>query len=361
MNKTRIQTIVGIVMLGFGGLLLIIAAAYYSYGVVANARSNELFFSAERPTLVNQGLKTTNKSTNKHTAANVALQNLLSLPTETINKNTIPTDTPEPESTRHKVSYPEQDAPLYSTSSSNASTNDTVTEIPYMVDQSVRVVEHEEVIATTNDGSPSDLVNVGSSAFDQTLIGNEGPEDFLALISSTSESRATSHETSSADDLLAIELEKRAFSTRILIPAIGIDSGVKELELLFFSGGTKWETPKHVVGHVPSTAGPGDQGQGWYLGHLQSPFRTEGNVFSDLPKIPYLLNRGELVDVFLEVEGRRYQYQVYHTEVIEAEDLKITHSGQQDITLVTCYPRLAYDKRLLVTAALVDVTDIGPS
>lgn len=359
MNRTRIQTIVGIVMLGFGGLLLIIAAAYYSYGVIVNTRSNELSFSAERPTLVKQGLKSTDKSTNKLTVANVALQNILSLPTKTINKNTIPTNTPEPEP--HKVHYPEQNTPLYSTTSGETFTNNTITERPHIVDQSVEVVEHEEVVATVNYESPSGLANVGILSFDQTLISNEGPEDFLALIGSTSESNATLHETSSADDLLTMESEKRAFNTRILIPAIGIDSGVKELELLFFSGGTKWETPKHVVGHVPSTAAPGDQGQGWYLGHLQSPFRTEGNVFSNLPKIPYLLNRGELIDVFLEVEGRRYQYQVYHTEVIEAEDLKITHSGQQDITLVTCYPRLTYDKRLLVTAALVDVTDIESS
>ena len=71
-----------------------------------------------------------------------------------------------------------------------------------------------------------------------------------------------------------------------------------------------------------------------------------------------MLRDGEAVDVFLETAGRLFRYQVYRTGWVEQEDLRITDSGQYDITLVTCFPRFHYDKRLLVTAALVDVTEL---
>ena len=146
-------------------------------------------------------------------------------------------------------------------------------------------------------------------------------------------------------------------ATRIRIPAVGIDSHIKELAVIRTADSVAWETPKHIVGHIPTTSVAGDGGQGWYFGHLESPIRGEGNVFQRLPEIAELLKAdGDTpIYIFLESEGRKFIYQVYHTEVVTREELLISDSGNRDITLVTCTPRFVYDQRLLVTAALVGV------
>jgi len=150
-------------------------------------------------------------------------------------------------------------------------------------------------------------------------------------------------------------------ATRILIPAIGLESKVKELELLDVGDSKVWETPNQVVGHIPTTATPGQQDQGWYFGHLESPIRGEGSVFRNLPKIPELLREGEPVYIVLEGPERKYLYQVYKTEVLRREELQITNSDKQEITLATCVPRLVYDHRLLVTAELIGVSELDSS
>ena len=146
-------------------------------------------------------------------------------------------------------------------------------------------------------------------------------------------------------------------ATRISVPAIDVDSDVSELRLDISGSNYAWETPKGVVGHVPTSAKPGGRGQGWYFGHLESPIRGEGNVFKKLPEIPPLLKSGETVQVLLESSDGKYLYEVYRTEWVHRDDLRVTDSGENDITLVTCYPTLVYDHRLLVTAALVGVSD----
>ena len=151
--------------------------------------------------------------------------------------------------------------------------------------------------------------------------------------------------------------DKALAATRISIPAIGVDSVVSELRLLTKRDRLVWESPKWVVGHVPTSGRPGTGREGWYFGHLQSPVRREGNVFQKLPEIPPLLEVGETVHIIVETGNRKYLYQVYKTDWIDQDDLQITNSGEQDITLVTCYPTFVYDHRLLVTAALVGVTE----
>lgn len=146
-------------------------------------------------------------------------------------------------------------------------------------------------------------------------------------------------------------------ATSIRIPAIGVDSALQELKIVNLGDSKAWETPKNVVGHIPTTATPGREGQGSYFGHLESPIAGEGSVFSRLPQIPGLLRAGEDVFVVLEGTDRKYLYQVYRTEVVPAEELWITDSGAAEITLVTCYPRLTYSQRLMVTAKLIGVQD----
>ena len=148
-------------------------------------------------------------------------------------------------------------------------------------------------------------------------------------------------------------------ATRIRIPALDLDSGVAELAVVRSDDSASWETPKHVIGHIPTTANAGSGGQGWYFGHLESPIRGEGSVFRRLPEVATLLkdDPDRPLYVFLESGDRSFAYRIYNVEVVSQEELAIADSGAQDITLVTCTPRFVYDQRLLVTAALVGVLE----
>ena len=144
---------------------------------------------------------------------------------------------------------------------------------------------------------------------------------------------------------------------RIAIPALGIDVAVEELEISDLGDSSAYETPKFVVGHIPETPNPGSHGNGWYFGHLESPLGGEGNVFSRLPLIPGLLRDGEEVHVVLSSEGREYLYAVSETDIVHQDDIALYQAGDARITLVTCFPRLKYDQRLLVTAKLIGIRD----
>ena len=149
-----------------------------------------------------------------------------------------------------------------------------------------------------------------------------------------------------------------AIATRMLIPRIHVNSKVDDLAVDETRDSRSWETPKHVVGHIPTTAGPGSGSQGWYFGHLQSPIQGEGSVFRRLPELAERFKKGENFQISLDAEGSRFVYQVYRTEIVRKDDLVITDSSQNDITLVSCWPELIYNERLLVTAALIRVDHI---
>ena len=163
---------------------------------------------------------------------------------------------------------------------------------------------------------------------------------------------------SATDDAL-----RRGFgapSARIAIPLIDVDSGTTELAILNLGDSRAYETPKHLVGHIPQSPNPGEIGNAWYFGHLESPIRGEGNVFQRLPEIPDLLRDGD--DVFVELEsqdGRVFLYRTTRTEVMHQDDFEFYGSDVAQITLVACVPRLVYDHRIVVTAELVGIKD-GP-
>ncbi len=141
----------------------------------------------------------------------------------------------------------------------------------------------------------------------------------------------------------------------ISIPSIGLVSGVEELQILDLGDSRSYETPKNTVGHIPETSNPGQLGNGWFFGHLESPVRGEGNVFQHLPEIPKLLQDGDPVYITIESEDGEFLYQATRTVQVHQDDLKLYDSDDSSITLVACVPRLVYDHRLLVTAELVGV------
>lgn len=147
----------------------------------------------------------------------------------------------------------------------------------------------------------------------------------------------------------------RAAGVRIRIPLIDVDSPVKPLAIIERNGRKEYETPKHVVGHIPVTANPGELGNGWLFGHLESPFKGEGNVFHRLPEIPQLLVNGTPVYIILNSEDGEYLYRAVSSRVVHQDELALYDSDEAIITLVTCARRPYYDYRQLVTARLVGV------
>ncbi len=148
-------------------------------------------------------------------------------------------------------------------------------------------------------------------------------------------------------------------ATAITIPAIGLEAEVQELKIVDLGDSRQYETPNRVVGHIPETANPGELGNGWLFGHLQSPIRDEGSVFRDLPRIPELLRTGQRVYVILDSPSGSYLYEVNKTDVVYQDDLRLYDTPASTVTLVTCVPPLFYDYRLLVSAKLVGFKPAG--
>ena len=144
-----------------------------------------------------------------------------------------------------------------------------------------------------------------------------------------------------------------AKASNIRIPILGVDSAVSELSIIDLGDSRQYESPDNVVGHIPETANPGQLGNGWFFGHLESPLKGEGSVFRKLPKIPEYLRDGDPVYVSLETDDGEHLYQVTATRVVHQDDLELYSSDDASITLVSCVPRLVYDHRLVVTAKLV--------
>jgi LPXTG-site transpeptidase (sortase) family protein len=72
-----------------------------------------------------------------------------------------------------------------------------------------------------------------------------------------------------------------------------------------------------------------------------------------------MLRNGDDVHVIVQREGREYLYLVSQTELVHEDDMVLYQAADARITLVTCFPRLRYDQRLLVTAQLIGFRDVA--
>lgn len=149
---------------------------------------------------------------------------------------------------------------------------------------------------------------------------------------------------------------------RLIVPSIRIDAGVKELEVVNLNDSRAYKTPRHTIGHIPTSAKPGEIGNGWYFGHLESLIRGEGNVFANLVDIPDLLHNGQKVYVVGETQNHQFLYVVLSTDLVHEDQFRIYESDDSRISLVTCFPKLRYDHRLIITASLVGIRNLlsGP-
>ena len=213
-------------------------------------------------------------------------------------------------------------------------------------------------VTPINDNHPIETVTENqSSTNEQVFSSPESPKlvDQITL-SSIQDSIKEASSYKSIDP--STKIISNSNPTKIRIPVILINSEVSNLNIVRKGDSYQWETPKWVVGYIPTTPKPNENGTGWYFGHLQSLIRNEGNVFNRLPELPPLLSTKYPIYIFLETESINYLYRIYKTEVISQEKLLIENQTfGREIVLVTCVPPLIYDHRLLVTAKLVGISE----
>ena len=143
-------------------------------------------------------------------------------------------------------------------------------------------------------------------------------------------------------------------ASRMWIQAIGLEAAVIELAVVDLEDSRAYETPNNVIGHIPSTANPGEAARGWYFGHLESLVRGEGSVFRSLTRIPEMLKE-DPVDVIVQNDEGEFLYRVTDTRAVHEDELRLEDSSYPTITLVACVPARVYDHRLLITAELIAI------
>jgi LPXTG-site transpeptidase (sortase) family protein len=319
LSRQRISLYVAWAILGVGILFLTTTAGYYLYGVKARS---------DLDNLVTRNRKADGDSI--LSTDGVKLREITQF-TPTPVRST-PVRLPIPSSDVSFTPTPTLRVPSISTSTSNPnaiqSTFPTPTPTP------------SAVIATYNfdlgSFSPGDSVNAYAWA---DPLGATQPDPLIKGFKVIDSTSFTDMQVTPA--------------TRVVIPEIEVDSEVKGLRVIWLDGQPEYETPKNVVGHIPSTSNPGQQGNGWYFGHLESPLAGEGNVFWRLSDIPAMLKDGNEVHVILETEDHQFLYRVTQTDAVHQDELRLTKSDESMITLVTCTRRFFYDFRLLVMAELV--------
>ena len=141
-------------------------------------------------------------------------------------------------------------------------------------------------------------------------------------------------------------------ATVIRIPSINVDATVVDLGIIDVANERSYETPDNTVGHIPETPDPGQQGKGWFFGHLESFTAGEGNIFRHLPEVTDLIKE-DPVDIYLQTNDAEFIYRVTTTSQMHEEDLHLTNSNDAQITLVTCWPPRVYDQRIIVNATLI--------
>ena len=124
-------------------------------------------------------------------------------------------------------------------------------------------------------------------------------------------------------------------AVRIQISAIGVDAAVVR--------GDSWEQLKKGVGQQLGTTDPG-QGGNLVLSAHNDIF---GEIFRYLDK----LQPGDVVTLQTTVE--KFSYRVTGTEVVEPTDVRVLSSTTAPtLTLISCYPYLVDNKRIVVFAEL---------
>ena len=327
-SKFRPGKTLGIAMVLAGALLLTLISGYYAYSVSARAQLDDLNYVVAQPTQPPLAISTP-----------LATSTDMSPPTVQLTGGSATTQIKAlPAFTKVAAPKPEAAAPPSQPTQQATPANQERPILPASSYTSLYPATHIHpkfwAQPLWSGGEPY--------TYSPTNPGIDLPDGFRAVSASDG----------------AVRRGQGALTSRITIPLIDVDSETKELAILNLGDSRAYETPKHVVGHIPQSPNPGEIGNAWFFGHLESPIRGEGNVFQRLPEIPDLLRDGD--DVFVELQsgdGRAFLYKTIRTEVVHQDELELYPSQLAQITLVACVPRLVYDHRIVVTAELVGIKD----
>lgn len=123
---------------------------------------------------------------------------------------------------------------------------------------------------------------------------------------------------------------------RIQIPPIHVDAPIVQ--------GDNWEQLKKGVGQHIGSANPGEKNNMVLTGHDD----VFGEIFRDLEK----LRPGD--QVILYTSQHSYIYIVTGSKIVEKNQVEVMAPSQKAIvTLITCYPYMVDNKRIVVTAELL--------
>ncbi len=124
-------------------------------------------------------------------------------------------------------------------------------------------------------------------------------------------------------------------ATRIQIPEIGVDAPVVR--------GDGWEQLKKGVGQYVGSVNPGDDGNIVLSAHND----IFGEIFRDLDQ----LKPGDQITLF--TNQRAYNYVVVDNKVVEPTAVEVMDQTEQPtVTLISCYPYLIDDQRIVVIGRL---------
>jgi sortase A len=124
-------------------------------------------------------------------------------------------------------------------------------------------------------------------------------------------------------------------ATRLQIPALGVDAPIVQ--------GDAWEQLKKGVGQHVGTANPGETGNLVLSAHND----IFGEIFRDLDR----LKAGD--PVILYTNQRSYTYVVSGSKIVEPTQVEVMEAtSQPSVTLISCYPYLVDNQRIVVTARL---------
>jgi len=124
-------------------------------------------------------------------------------------------------------------------------------------------------------------------------------------------------------------------AVRIQVPAIGVDAPVVQ--------GDSWEQLKKGVGQHIGSANPGQSGNLVLAGHND----VYGEVFRDLEE----LQVGDQIVIYTQL--RQYVYTVSETRIVEPNQVEVmATTSSPTVTLISCYPYLVDNKRIVVFGKL---------
>lgn len=122
---------------------------------------------------------------------------------------------------------------------------------------------------------------------------------------------------------------------RIQIPSIDVDAPIVQ--------GDGWEQLRKGVGQHNGTPNPGSQGNVVLSAHND----VFGQIFRDLDK----LKEGDAIILYTNL--RTYTYLVRQTQIVEPTQVDVMAPTQEAVvTLISCYPYMVDNKRIVVTGYL---------